>query len=194
MAEVLGDWRWPVVFVLAWVVYFVTSDWRQLRRYWIGGALFAHRGLLFEGYFTNRGFWEHGHRVLPALPYSPKVEWLVALGPYFVLGVMIYQWLPWKRRHLMVAWALLWAVLGVVFDSTASAIGILRVSAQYEPWKHSFLVWLTWEGFLASKFYALGLDTDGDVKIDGFQWLVWVLPPAGLVALFGWTLFTLLTT
>lgn len=193
MAEALGYWKWPLVFVLSWGVYWLTSEWQQLRRYWIGGALFAHRGLLFEGYFTRLGIWEHGHRVLPAVPFAPKVEWLLALGPYFVLGVMIYQWLPWKQRDRVIGWAVLWATLGVVFDLIASALGLLQVSQHFQPWKHSFLVWLTWEGFLASKFFALGLDTEGDIHPRGWQWVVWTVPPGAIVVLFGWSLFTLLT-
>ena len=126
---------WGILFVLAWVIFFIFSDWNQLRKNYPAGLMAAFWAGLLENFFIEKQLFIDHLMLLPA-PFR-NVDIYLVLGPFFVMGVLFVQYLPDNPMYKG-PYSLAWGVFGVFIEWIFLKVEYLR-----------FRDWTLWDSYLS---------------------------------------------
>lgn len=144
---------WAILFVFAWSIFFIFSDWNQLRKNYPAGLMAAFWAGLLENFFIEKQlFIDHDHLMLLPAPF-PNVDIYLVLGPFFVMGVLFVQFLPDNPMYKG-PYALAWGIFGVFVEWMFLKVEYLKFQ-KWNLWSSYLSYWLFFMMMIGT-FHVLG--------------------------------------
>lgn len=143
---------WVISFVASWIIFFLLTDNKNLRKYIMGGVLAVALASLVDYGGQRLELYDFHQIIIPWATCSAFYKF----GPVFTMGIIFCQYLP-RNKWLQTANIFACSILYILLEISIVSTGV----AEYIRWNtlasfvvnvltFGFLTWFT-EAFLRNK-------------------------------------------